>query len=199
MIDLDRAVLSLKTGGVVAAATETLFGLLADARNPAALDRLVELKPRGTEKGIGLIVASMEAWHALVGSPPPVARILAERFWPGPLTIALSPAVQLDPRVMLDGTVAVRMPGPSTALELGRAFGGALTATSANPPGAAAAGDAASVRGYFEADVRAGRLVVLDGDCPGGKPSTVVVVTADGVRIAREGAIDRRAIDAVLR
>jgi L-threonylcarbamoyladenylate synthase len=198
VIELAAAVLTLKTGGVVAAATETLFGLLADATSSAALDRLVELKPRGTEKGIPLIVASMEAWHALVGSPPPAAQILAERFWPGPLTIAVPPAVPLDPRVMLDGTVAVRLPGPSAALELGRAFGGVLTATSANPPGAPPAADAASVRRYFEAELRAGRLVVLDGDCPGGKPSTVVVVTADGVRIAREGAIDRRAIDAVL-
>jgi tRNA A37 threonylcarbamoyladenosine synthetase subunit TsaC/SUA5/YrdC len=92
----------------------------------------------------------------------------------------------------------VRLPGASTAFELARAFGRALTATSANPPGAAPAADSATVARYFETDIRAGRLLLVDGDCPGGKPSTVVVVTADGVRIAREGAIERRAIEAVL-
>jgi L-threonylcarbamoyladenylate synthase len=194
----DDALECLRAGGVVAAATETFFGLLADATSRAALDCLLLLKPRGTDKGIPLIVPSIEAWRELVGEPPPAAVRLAERFWPGPLTIAVVPAIPLDPRVALDGTVAVRLPGPSAAFDLVRAFKRPLTATSANPPGEPPAVDSSSVRSSFEPDVRAGRLFVVDGTSPLGKPSSVVVVGPSSVLVVREGAIARAEIDAAL-
>lgn len=184
---LAAALAVLHGGGVVAVPTESTFGLLADARAPEALERLFALKPRNA--GVALMLPSPEAWPLVVDGIPRAAQRLAASFWPGPLTIALPARTSVDPRLTVDGTVGVRVAGPSRAAELCRAFGGPVTATSANAHGAPPATTDAEVRAAFGGAERAGRLHVVTGRCPGGAPSTIVVVKKSGIFVAREGAI----------
>ncbi len=195
---MDDAVEHLRCGGVVAAATETFFGLLADATQPAAIDALLRIKPRGADKGVPLILPSRELWGELVVAVPAVARRLGAALWPGPLTIALPASAVVDSRVLLDGRVAVRLPGPCVAAELAARFKRPLTATSANPPGRAPATTTAEVRGAFPPSQR-DLLHLMPGTAPGGAPSTVVVVEGDEVRVVREGAISEGRVRAAAR
>ncbi len=189
---------ALERGSVVAIATESFFGLLADATNPAALDCLGSLKPRGSDKAVGLIVPSRESWAPLVEAIPDGARALADMFWPGPLTLAVRAAARLDPRITADGRVAVREPGASPASELARRFGRPLTATSANLPGAPPAVLSSEVERSFTEAIFDGRLVVAPGESPGGLPSTLVAVDPGSVRLLRQGAVPTDALLAVL-
>ncbi|MEB2324653.1 MAG: L-threonylcarbamoyladenylate synthase [Sorangiineae bacterium] len=187
----------LAGGGVVAAPTETFFGLLADVTRPAAVSRLLALKPRAPSKGMPVLLPSYGAWSGLAEALPPLACELAAAFWPGPLTIALPARAGVDERLVLDRTLAVRLPGASVAAALARALGRPLSATSANLPGEAPARDAAQVRASFSHAMGEHRLLVVDGLAPGGAPSTVVTVEGARARVARVGAISLEALRAV--
>ena len=195
---LEPIVLALERSGVVAIATESFFGLLADAGRPDAVERLSSLKPRGADKGMPLVLPDRAAWKALVVEIPRAASVLADAFWPGGLSIALPAARTLDRRLLLDGRVAVRVPGPSPAAELVRAFGRPLTATSANLPGEPPATTALAVERVFAEAARDGVLTVWRDEAPGGLPSTMVVVDGNHARIAREGAVKRENVQKVL-
>jgi L-threonylcarbamoyladenylate synthase len=187
--ELSLALSALSRGAVVAVATETLFGLLADPQHPGALDALFALKGRQAEKGVALLVPGKDSWRELVDDVPPLAESLADHFWPGPLTIVLPARPGLDPRLTVDGTVGARWPGPSDAARLVAAFGGALTATSANRSGAPACATSEDVRAAFPAALAEGALELVPGTAPGGEPSTLVVVTGRQVRVVRSGRI----------
>jgi L-threonylcarbamoyladenylate synthase len=189
---------ALAQGRVVAIATESFFGLLADATSPAAIDALLSLKPRGSDKGIPLILPDRASWSALVSEVSAAAEALAAAFWPGALSIALPVRAGVDPRLALDGTVAVRLPGPCPAAELARAFGKPLSATSANLPGAPPATRSEAVVQSFPLAVESGRLLVVPGESPGGAPSSVVVLGADGARVLREGRVETNRLASVL-
>lgn len=193
---LDRAVVCLRNGGLVAVATESSFGLLADARDRRALDALFELKERDRGKGVALITPSLAAWRSVVTDIPHSARMLADAFWPGPLTIALEASAGLDVRLLVDRTVGVRMPGPSAALDVAKAFGGVVTATSANLAGEPPL--CSDLEVARELSPRLPDLLVVPGMAPGGPPSTVVKVDPSGWTIARAGAISENAISAAL-
>ena len=195
---------AVRRGLVVAAATESSFGLLADAGNPQALDLLLSLKPRGAAKSQALIVPDLAAFEALVSEVPPLARRLADAFWPGPLTLVLGADPTLDPRVVLDGGVAARVPGPSPASEIVREVQRPLTATSANLPGEPPALDDERVRETFAEAVRAKRLLVVPGRAPGGAPSSMVQIRGGEAarqswKILRFGAIPEAELKRVLR
>jgi L-threonylcarbamoyladenylate synthase len=187
--ELRLALSALSRGEVVAAATETFFGLLADPRLPQALDRLFALKGRAAPKGVALVLPGREAWGTLVTEIPPLAERLADRFWPGPLTIALPARPTLDRRLTIDGTVAVRWPGASDAARITEAFDAPLTATSANVAGAPACASTEEVENAFSAALARAELALVAGRASGAEPSTVVAVTADGIRIVRSGRI----------
>ncbi len=183
-VDLARYVAILRAGGVVACATETLQALLADALNPAAIRRVVHAKQRGGEP-IALLIPELAALDCVARDVSPATRSLARAHWPGPLTLLVGAHPTLAPELVRDGKVGVRVPGPSPALALVRAFGGPLTATSANPSGQVPAHTEAQARAYF--------LNMIDdfvpGDAPGGAPSTVVDASVDPPRVIRAGAI----------
>jgi L-threonylcarbamoyladenylate synthase len=189
---------ALEAGLVVAAATETFFGLLVDATRASALDALLRVKPRGADKGIPLILPDAASWTTLVPAVPEAARALAAEFWPGALSIALPALPGLDPRVTLDGSVAVRVPPPCAAAELARAFGKPLTATSANLPGEPPATVETEVLRSLGGAVASGALLVLPGTSPGGLPSTLVSVGEDGARLVRPGRVPRERVAEVL-
>lgn len=202
---LAAAVDHLRAGGVVAVATETFFGLCADARKASAIETVFALKGREGAKACAVIIpnapSAYDHWAPLVREIPPLARRLADRFWPGPLTIALPAREDVHPLLRYRGTIAVRVPAASPALELARAFGGPLTATSANLSGSPSALTDDDVRGYFEGR---GGLMILGGRAPGGMPSTVVEIGApsptdtwqsDSWRVLRAGAVPASVIE----
>ncbi|HWP08098.1 MAG TPA: L-threonylcarbamoyladenylate synthase [Polyangiaceae bacterium] len=196
---MNGLVSALERGLVVAIATESSFGLFADATRSEALDALLRVKPRGAEKGIPVVLPNAEAWSSLVPAVPAPARALADAFWPGAFSIALEARPDVDARLTLDGRVAVRVAGPSPAAELALRFGKPLTATSANPPGEAPALTSDEVERALRPAIEAGLLVVFPGTSPGGLPSTLVSVSATEVRAVRSGRVPLDRVREVLR
>lgn len=195
---LDAALSQLAAGGVVAVATESFFGLLADIANPRAVEVLFSLKPRGADKGVPIVLPTRAAWPSLVaGEVPALAAAFADAFWPGGLSIALRAAPSVAPRVALDGSLAVRLPGASPAAELARRFGRPLSATSANLPGASPAVSSTAVAATFAHAIAQGGLFVVPGESPGGAPSTVVSVSEREYAVARVGAVPIADLDAI--
>jgi L-threonylcarbamoyladenylate synthase len=195
--DLAAALAALHEGRVVAAATESFFGLLADVTRFDALDLVFSLKKRGPDKAVPLLLPQRASWLEVSPDIPDVALRLAEQAWPGPLTIALPAGPGVDPRLTLNGTVAVRMPGPSAARALVERLGRPVTASSANLPGEPPAANSDEVNRIFAEAVQSGALFVLPGVAPGGKPSTLVRILGDQVTIVREGAIAESEIRAM--
>jgi L-threonylcarbamoyladenylate synthase len=195
---LAAALAQLAAGGVVAAATESFFGLLADIGKPNAVEALFALKPRGADKGVPVVLPDREAWSALVaGAVPPLALTFADAFWPGGLSISLPATENVPARVALGGSLAVRVPGASPAAELVRRYGRPLSATSANLPGAPPAVHSTEVAAAFAQAIAQGVLLVLAGASPGGAPSTVVSVSEQGYAVARVGAVTIAELDAI--
>jgi L-threonylcarbamoyladenylate synthase len=182
---IDRAVQILRAGGIVAFPTDTLYGLGVDARKDEAVERLFAVKGRARDTAVPLIAADFgQAMEA--GNFGARERRLADAFWPGPLSIVV-PARRAVSRLALGGgsTVAIRVPAHGVARDLARAFGFAVTATSANASGEPAAETADDV-------VRAvpGVDLVLDGGAvPGGLPSTIVTFVRGVPTLVRAGAI----------
>lgn len=184
-MDLSRFLTVLSAGGVVACATETQIGLLADALRPDAVARVQALKGRPEGAPIAVLLPDARSLPAVARPLSPAAAALAARHWPGPLTLVVVARPGLPAPLVLDGRVGVRVPGPSPALELARAFGGPLTATSANRTGEPAALTPEDVERAFE-----GRgVAVVPAPAPGGPPSTVLDVTVDPPRVVRAGAV----------
>ena len=182
-----RAVAVLRRGGVVAFPTDTVYGLGAHSGMAAAIEKLYQVKERERLKAIPLLIARTEDLTVVAGQVPEIAWRLAERFWPGPVTLVVPKAVTvLD--VLTGGApaVAVRVPAHEVALRLIATLGAPLAATSANISGQPEAVTAEEVRDTLGERVR----FILDGGrCPGGVASTVVDVTVDPPCIRRRGAI----------
>lgn len=183
--ELTRLVGLLRAGGIVACPTETFMGLLADARNAAAVHDVCRLKGRAADQGIGVLIPDVAHLDDVVVDVPARARELAERHWPGPLSLVLRARPELPEALTRNGTISVRVPGPSLALELVRVFGAPLTATSANRSGEVAARSAAEVRAVFGDALAA----IVEGESPGGLASTIVDATGPALRVLREGPV----------
>jgi L-threonylcarbamoyladenylate synthase len=194
--EIDAAVDALRDGEVVAFPTETVYGLGADAQNPEAIAKVFALKARPPTHPLIVHIDHarlLERWALEV---PPAARMLAERFWPGPLTMVLrrAPAVDLAITGGQD-TVAVRVPAHPVAQQLLRAFGGGIAAPSANRYGRVSPTRAEHVREEFGDALR----VVLDGgDCKLGLESTIVSCVDAVPRVLRPGSITLSQLRAVV-
>lgn len=183
---LDETAAVLRRGGIVAAATETLVGLLVDARRSESLDRLWRLKRRAAGRPFPLLVPDVGAVESLAAAIPPLARRAIAAFWPGPLTLLLPARPGLPAYIVgREGMVAVRLGGPSVAASVCRRFGAQVTATSANVSGRLAPASA----GEMETDIVTGVDLVIGGRAPGGPPSTIVSFGEGGYSIVREGAV----------
>ena len=176
---------TLRAGGVIACPTETLVGLLADARDAVAVARVAALKGRDVSQPIGVLLPDLAALSGVASELPARALELARRYWPGPLTLVLPVRADWPAALSKDGKIGVRIPGPSPALELVRAFGAPLTATSANVSGEPAALSGEEALRIFPR----GLAAVVPGLAPGGAPSTVLDVSGPEPRLIRAGAI----------
>ncbi len=194
---IKRAAATLEAGGVVAFPTETSYGLGALADHEAALNRIYEIKKRPADKPLLVIISAIKQLSGLASEIPPVSEILMEKFWPGPLTI-LFPAVPGLPWPLHCGTgkVGVRISDNPWALELCKATGRPVTATSANLSGHPPAVSAREVQEQLSNP--APDFVLDGGSLLEGTCSTIVSVDAvtghaptgkAGIRIVREGVI----------
>ncbi|WP_316741355.1 L-threonylcarbamoyladenylate synthase [Streptomyces sp. MK7] len=194
--DIEKAAGVLRAGGLVGFPTETVYGLGADAEDPAAVARIFEVKGRPPSHPLIVHIGGAQHLDDWVEDVPATARLLAERFWPGPLTLVLRRGrrVPLEATGGLD-TVAVRVPDHPVALALLAAFGGGVTAPSANRFGQVSPTTAEHVR----AELGDGVDFVLDGGpCQVGVESTIVDATGQIPSILRPGGVTREDLEAVL-
>ncbi len=187
------AVAALAAGTIVALPTETVYGLAADAADPAAVARIFAAKGRPGFNPLIVHVADLAAAEALVEINA-VARGLATRFWPGPLTLVLParPGNGIAPAVAAGlPTLAVRVPAHPVMQAVLRALGRPLAAPSANASGSISPTTAAHVTASLGARVP---LIVDGGPTPGGLESTIVAVDGDRVTLLRPGGITADAL-----
>lgn len=186
----------ISKGGVIAFRTDTFYGLGADPFHANAVARLRELKGREDDKPILLLISDHDQVDRLIVERPAAFTRVAEKFWPGPLTIIASAVTELPEAITAGtGTVGLRLPADLRVRELVRACGGVLTATSANPSGREPARSAAEVAQYFTNGLD---LIVDDGEVTVTEPSTVLDVLASPPRVVREGLISRQVIEQLL-
>ena len=188
---IDIALECLQGGGVVAIPTDTLYGLASDALNADAVELVYQIKGRPADLPLPVLAAGWEQAAQVADlSNPAVSALagkLAARFWPGALTLVLPAAAGLPPLLTAGrDTIAVRMPDHTIPLELCRRLGHPITGTSANPSGGGDITDAAELRQRLEGLVDG--MITL-GTLPQGAASTIVSVTATGLRLLREGVL----------
>jgi len=193
---LDRAAALLRAGELVAFATETVYGLGADARNERAVASVFAAKGRPHFNPLICHYPDAAAAFAHVEAPE-AARRLAAAFWPGPLTLVL-PRRATCPVALLAGagldTIAVRVPAHEAALGLIRRVGGPVAAPSANRSGQVSPTTAAHVLDGLDGRIAA---VVDSGPCPVGVESTVVDLTGSRPFVLRPGGVPAEALEMV--
>ena len=180
-----RAVEALRAGEAIAFPTDTLYGVGGDALSAHAVRRVQEAKRRDTNKAMPVLLSAADEVMRLAEEWPDGAARLAERYWPGALTLVVPARADVPDGVRSGGTVAVRVPGHAALRALIAQARCPLIGTSANvsgEPAAVTAEEAARALGE-------GVALVLDGGRVGGAPSTVVAVEGGGLRVLREGAI----------
>lgn len=194
--ELEHAAAVLRGGGLVAFPTETVYGLGADASNPEALKKIYAAKGRPRNHPLIVHLASETQVAAWVEAMPEAARRLAQRFWPGPLTLILKRAPHVNALVTGgQDTIALRVPSHPVAQGLLAAFGGGIAAPSANRYGRVSATTAEHVREEFGAAVEC----VLDGGpSEVGIESTIVDVSGARPALLRPGSITARALEDAL-
>ena len=186
-LELNTAVQALRDGDIVAFPTETVYGLGANAQHATALQKIFALKERPAWHPLIVHLDSARFLYRWARDVPDAAAKLAQRFWPGPLTLVLPRESKvLDIVTGGQDTVAVRVPSHPMALQLLTAFGGGIAAPSANRYGHVSPTRAEHVREEFGDSVR----VLLDGgECKVGLESTIVACVNGEVRLLRPGHV----------
>jgi len=182
-----EAVRRLRHGGVLVVPTETVYGLAADADNPQAVARMYSIKERPQSKPMAYLLPGVEDAVALVGDLPDAARRLADRYWPGPLTLVLSDRTGRH--------LGLRVPGDAITRRLIRKSGLRVYGTSANRSGSPPAITASRAINDIGDSVD---LVIDGGPCPLAEASTVVRVTGPEWEVLRQGAIDEDRIESLV-
>ena len=193
--DIDAAVRRLRAGGLVAFPTETVYGLGADAAHPAAVRRIFTVKGRPPTHPLIVHIGDAGMLSEWARDIPPAALRLAERFWPGPLTLILRRGKA--PLEVTGGqdSVGLRVPGHPVALDLLRRFGGGIAAPSANRFGRVSPTRAEHVLDEFGETVD---LILAGGDCRVGLESTILSLVGEQPELLRPGAIAASELAAVL-
>lgn len=197
-----RAVEALSAGKIVAIPTETVYGLAASALHPEAVQRLIEIKGRSADKPLAFSIKSADDALDYVPNMSSVARRIARRSWPGPITLVLdtdhpdSVIHRLDQSVreatIPQGTVGLRVPDHELTLQIMRLCAGPIVLTSAN-----LSGDAPAIKGAEVKD-KVGEhidLILDDGPAKFGQPSSVVRIKENEVSVLRTGLVDEATIE----
>ena len=185
--NIEKAAAILRAGGLVAVPTETVYGLAGNGLDVQAVEAVYEVKGRPAVKPLSLMVPGPESMEEYCLDVPPQAKLLAERFWPGPLTIVLKARETIPPIVLAGGdTVGLRCPDHRMTLELLKLTGLPFAAPSANPSGEESPKSAERVLEYFGGRIDA---VVDGGECGIGRESTIISLAQTPYRVLRRGAL----------
>jgi L-threonylcarbamoyladenylate synthase len=189
--DVDAAVQGLRSGGLVALPTETVYGLAGDARSPEAVHRIFTVKGRPATHPVIVHLPGAEMLDDWATAVPSWARELVSAVWPGPLTLVLPRADGvLDAVTGGQPTVGLRVPAHPLTLAVLRAFGDGLAAPSANRYGQVSPTTARHVVDELGSFLDADRDLVLDGGrCPVGVESTIIGAWDERPRLLRSGAV----------
>lgn len=185
--DIQRAADILNSGGLVAIPTETVYGLAADALNGQAVAKIFKAKGRPMDNPLIVHISSIEEIYRLVSKFPDKAKVLANKFWPGPLTMIL-PKSDIIPDEVSAGlnTVAVRLPSHKIAREVIKESGKPLAAPSANLSGSPSPTTAEHVINDMFGRIDA---IIDGGKCEVGLESTVITLATDTPRLLRPGGV----------
>ncbi len=196
-----RAVQTLAEGGLVALPTETVYGIAASALNEDAVGRLLALKNRTAAKPLTLVLKSADEARDYAPDMCRLAQRLARRCWPGPITLVVddshpeSLVRRLPPKVRQavspGTTVGLRVPGHAVVLDVLRMLAGPLVLTSANCAGMPEVATAHEILAMFGEEIE---LILDDGPCRFGQPSSVVQVSGGRCKILREGVVPERTL-----
>lgn len=184
---LEEAIGVLQRGGVIAFPTDTVYGIGASLEHPQALRRIYDLKGRSPDKPLPILIYRPEVIEQL--SPNVDERLikLAQRFWPGALTVVMPAADYLPVEVRApDNTIGVRLPNHSIPLTIAEHAGGAIAVTSANHSGQDPAHAAGEIQEAFGSTID---LILDGGFAPTANASTVIRVLDGNIEVLREGAI----------
>jgi L-threonylcarbamoyladenylate synthase len=190
---IPRALEILRAGGLVAFPTDTVYGLGCLAFDQAAIESIYLAKDRPLEKAIPILIADADDLDRVARGVPELARRLASRFWPGPLTLVVPKRADLPAAVSATATVGVRVPDHDAARALLRAAG-PMAVSSANLSGHASPRTVSEVIHQLNGRIP---LVLDGGETRGGVPSTVADVTGAGPVILREGPITSEQIKSI--
>lgn len=196
MAPIDEAAAILKRGGLVAIPTETVYGLAANALDPLAVAKIFAAKQRPFFDPLIVHLADLSWWPRVAAEFPPLAMKLAERFWPGPLTLIL-PRQPSVPDLVTSGlpTVGVRIPDHPLTRQLLKKVDLPLAAPSANPFGRLSPTTAEHVRRQLGDRVD---LILDGGPCRVGVESTIVQVTEQTATLLRPGGIPIEEIESLI-
>src|SRR5690349_18882777 len=193
---IKEAVGILRAGGLVAFPTETVYGLGADASNPEAVKKIYAAKGRPRNHPLIVHLANAAQLRDWAADVPHAAERLAQRFWPGPLTLVVKRAAHVNELVTGgQDTIALRVPSHAIAQALLGRFGGGIAAPSANRYGRVSATTAEHVRAEFGTTVD---CVLAGGECDVGIESTIVDVSGADPALLRPGSITSGDIEALL-
>jgi L-threonylcarbamoyladenylate synthase len=184
--EIEKGVKILRSGGVIAFPTDTVYGLGADAFSPPAVERIYAIKNRPRHQQFPLLIADVKQLTALAEPIPEIAWFLARRFWPGGLTLVASKRNSTPSYLASGPTIALRIPNHSVCQVLIENLGNPLVGTSANVSGQPPALTAEEVEQQLGRKID---LIINGGRCPGGKESTIVDITLEPPVILRQGII----------
>jgi L-threonylcarbamoyladenylate synthase len=195
--EIEKAAEILRAGGLVAFPTETVYGLGADASNAAAVKKIFAAKGRPADHPVIVHIADMSELKHWAAEVPRAAWLLAEKFWPGPLTMVLKRSPHVNDLISGgQNSIGLRVPGHPVAQQLLKAFGGGIAAPSANKFGRLSPTTAEHVREELGSAVE---MVLDGGPCDVGIESTIVDLTREPPAILRPGRVTAQQIaDALL-
>ena len=194
--NLTEAAALIKAGELVAVPTETVYGLAGNGLDAAAVEKIYEVKGRPAIKPLALMVPDAGEMEKYCDNVPQQAKFLAEKFWPGPLSIVLK-SKALVPEIVRAGgaTVSLRCPDHPMTLELLRLSELPFAAPSANPSGEPSPKNAETVRQYFDGKIGG---IIDGGECGLGRESTIIDMSKTPYKILRQGALPEAEIRAAL-
>lgn len=190
--NLNKAAELIKAGELVAVPTETVYGLAGNGLDAEAVEKIYEVKGRPAVKPLALMVPDAEAMEKYCRNVPQQAKYLAEKFWPGPLSIVLKSKDKVPEIVRAGGdTVSLRCPDHAMTLELLKLSGLPFAAPSANPSGEPSPKNAETVAKYFDGEIAG---IIDGGECGLGRESTIIDMSRTPYRILRQGALSEEKI-----
>lgn len=193
---IEEAVEVLRAGKLVAFPTETVYGLGANASDPAAVRKIFDLKGRPPDHPVIVHLDNPRYLHRWVRELPPLAKALADEFWPGPLTLILPKAENVND-IVTGGqdSIGIRVPSHPMAQQLLNAFGGGIAAPSANRYGRLSPTRPEHVREEFGDEIE---LILDGGESLIGLESTIVSCLNNEARLLRPGFITRSQIEKIV-